>query len=134
MKKAKKIFIVLVLTAIFCITTTTSALGLTGVSVFLDSMFDKPKTSNITKKTYTIQKFEPFEVYKDRQAYVALFASNGNSTDGLWHGFNKKNGVWDIETFKSQSQMIPGSYYLQFKTTGIYIGGTGITGTWTYDL
>ena len=51
MKKAKKIFIVLVLTAIFCITTTTSALGLTGVSVFLDSMFDKPKTSNITKKT-----------------------------------------------------------------------------------
>lgn len=127
-------FFSLLLTAIFCVTTVLSAASSIGVSVFLDNMFDKPKTSNITKQTYIMQTFEPFEVYKDRQGYVALFASNGSTTDGLWHAFNKENGTWDVETFSTQSQMISGSYYLQFKITGIYIGGTGITGFWNYDL
>ena len=133
MKTFKSIFLGTLLMALFCLSTATLATNMIGVSVFLDNMYDKPKTSNITKQTYTRQTFEPFEIYKDRQSYVALFTSDGTATDGLWRGLNKKNVSWEIENFGTQSQMIPGSYYLQFKTTGVYIGGTGITGFWTYD-
>ena len=115
MKTFKSIFLGTLLMALFCLSTATLATNMIGVSV------------------YTRQTFEPFEIYKDRQSYVALFASDGTATDGLWRGLNKKNGSWEIENFGTQSQMIPGSYYLQFKTTGVYIGGTGITGFWTYD-
>lgn len=93
MKTFKSIFLGILLMALFCLSTATLATNMIGVSVFLDNMFDKPKTSNITKQTYTRE----------------------------------------IENFGTQSQMISGSYYLQFKTTGVYIGGTGITGFWTYD-
>lgn len=134
MKNAKRTFMGLVVTAMLCVFTTTFGSGFFGVSVYVENMFDKPKTTNATKETYTMQTFEPIDVYKDRQGYVALFVSNGAATDGLWHAFNKENGSWDVETFSTQSQMIPGDYYLQFKTTGVYIGGTGITGYWNYDL
>ena len=57
MKTFKSIFLGTLLMALFSLSTATLATNMIGVSVFLDNMFDKPKTSNITKQTYTRQTF-----------------------------------------------------------------------------
>jgi hypothetical protein len=132
MKKFKFAFIFLAILAFGSLTKVTADTVI-GVSVFISNMFSTATSDTRTKTTNSIQYFEPIDVYNNRQGYVALLAGNGYGTDVLWHAFNKVNGHWDTESFTTQSQIIPGTYKLKFKTTGIYVGGTGITGWWTIN-
>lgn len=134
MKKIKLLFLAFVVTLTISFLRVNASTPL-GVSVFISDMFSTAMTGYHAKSTTSRQEFTPDYVTNDRQGWVALLATGGTSTDGLWHEFNKVNGSWDTETFTTQSQRLTNTTYaLKFKTTGIYIGGTGITGWWSIDL
>ena len=137
MKKAKLFFFGSIIMAAFLVSlniNTTSAVTV-GVSVFLDNMFSQEESNTVYKTTFSEQYFETLSVYKNRTAYVALFTADnsGGSTSYEWNKICYENQLRNIEFYHNLQKQADTNYKLRFKTSGVYIGGTGITGIWTYD-
>ena len=107
-----------------------------GVSVFLDNMFSQEESNTVYKTTFSEQYFETLSVYKNRTAYVALFTvddSGSGSTSYEWNKICYESQLRNVEFYHNLQKQANTNYKLRFKTSGVYVGGTGITGIWTYD-
>lgn len=137
MKKAKTFFCGSILMAIFLLSLNINVgfAAFSGVTVFLYNMFSQKESNSVYKTTFSEQYFETLSVYNNRTAYVALFTvdNGGGSTSYEWNKICYDGKLRNIEFYHNLQMQPNTNYKLRFKTSGVYVGGTGITGLWTYD-
>ena len=92
-----------------------------GVSVFLDNMFDKPKTSNITKQTYTRQTFEPIigSELQSKELINHLMKENDTNPQAVWKSeiFGRSLDNIVQEGIQAKLAMMPENIRYKLQTT-----------------